>query len=64
MCFPLAKHGSKLSVCDVLPSISLCRQAELITKEDNFKTIVMFGEMSVIPLDQLTNMVDKVRKAA
>lgn len=40
----------------------LCRFAELITKAEIFKTLVMYGEMSVIPLDQLTTMVDNVRQ--
>lgn len=30
-------------------------------KRDAFKTSVMYGEMSTVPLDQLTAMVDKVR---
>ena len=32
----------------------------MIEKAEKFKVIVIWGEMSVLPLDQLTIMVDKV----
>ena len=38
----------------------VCRQAEAI-KRGKFKLSVMFGEMSTVPLEQLTTIVDAVR---
>ena len=36
-----------------------CRNAEAI-KRGKFKVSVMYGEMSMVPLEQLTSMVDTV----
>ena len=38
----------------------LCRYSEAV-KPDAFKNSVMYGEMSTVPLDQLSAVVDNVR---